>query len=252
MAAERFLRFWRALDARFERVEPAWWGAVVTDRRFPRVWDVNYARVEAPGEVGVDEVMAALRPALRRAGARWVHLVLHRPEEQTDLIAALSVRGDRLSWDAVMEQTDPRPGPAGVPVEEVIRPDEAFWEAFRASLREFRIDDPGAVRELEAMERSVLLPVKRWFVVRVDGAIASLGALVALEGLGYVDHVLTFPAARGRGYAGAIVARIADEARAAGSERVFLLTEEGSPAARVYARLGFRTVGRLGSTLRPA
>lgn len=251
-AADRFLPFWQAFDGLFERVEPRWWGAVVTDRRFPAIWDVNYARIDAAEPVREDEIEASLRPALRRSGAARLHVVLHRPEEQTDLMAALSSRGDRLAWDVVMERTGPAPGPADVPVEEVGRPDDAFWDAFRASLAEFRVTDREAVRQIEAMERQVLLPVKRWFVVRSQGAIASLAALVTLAGVGYVDHVVTFPPARRRGYAGAIVTRITEEAGAAGCDRVFLLADDGSPAIRLYERLGFRTAGRIGSTLRLA
>lgn len=268
MGAERFLPFWRALDLRLERAEPTAWGAVVTDRRFPLVWDANYARVEAADPPALAEVEAALRPALARAGARHIHVVLHRPDEQAALLAALSARGDRLSWDVVMEHAgrpgEPR-GPAGGPAPggsgpaplapgtEVVEvePDRRFWGTFRASLAAFGVTDPAALDQLVALEREVLRPVKRWFAVRADGGIASLAALVVLAGAGYVDHVVTFPAHRRRGYAGALVARLVAEARAGGCDPVFLLAEDGAPAVSLYERLGFRTVGRIGSTLAP-
>ncbi|HWO70048.1 MAG TPA: GNAT family N-acetyltransferase [Actinomycetota bacterium] len=264
MDADRFLPFWRALDGLLERVEPTPWGAVVTDRRFPHVWDANYARVEAAEPPPLAEVEAALRPALARAGADRFHVVLHRPEEQADLLVELSARGDHLSWDVVMEHR-PRPdGRAGEPGPPASHPrlapgaeiaevelDRRFWGTFRASLAAFGVTDAGAVEELVALEREVFGPVKRWFAVRADGEIASLAALVALAGAGYVDHVVTFPAHRRRGYAGALVARLAAEARAAGCDPVFLLAEDGAPAVRLYERLGFRTVGRIGSTLAP-
>jgi hypothetical protein len=54
---DHVVRFWRSLDLCFGRVEPTWWGAVVTDARFPAVWDVNYARVDvAAGDPSLDEV----------------------------------------------------------------------------------------------------------------------------------------------------------------------------------------------------
>src|SRR2546425_1106997 len=132
---EPFIRFWRALDGAFERVEPTWWGAVVTDRRYPLIWDVNYARVES--------------------------------------------------------------------------------------------DDPALT--LAEVERYVLLPFgKRWFGVREGDTLVALGSLISHDGVGYIDHVVTFPQARRRGYASAIVARIVREARGSGAQRVCLLAESGS------------------------
>ena len=40
------LRFWRALDAMLGSVQLTSWGAIVTDERYPAVWDANYARVD--------------------------------------------------------------------------------------------------------------------------------------------------------------------------------------------------------------
>jgi hypothetical protein len=42
------IRFWRALDGLFGAPETTWWGAVVTDPRFPTIWDANYARIDRP------------------------------------------------------------------------------------------------------------------------------------------------------------------------------------------------------------
>ena len=76
----------------------------------------------------------------------------------------------------------------------------------------------------------------------------ALGALVLLAGLGYVDHVVTFPEARGRGHARAIVSRIVHEARAAGAGRIFLLVDPEGPVS-LYERLGFHEATRIASTL---
>ncbi len=253
MSAERFLPFWRALDARFERVDPAWWGAVVTDSRFPAVYDANYARVEtADPTLSAAEVEGALRPALGASGARHLHVVVHCPEDQTALLAELSSRGDRLAWDVVMEHRGDPPVPStDVPAEVVEAPDRSFWQRFRESLVEFGVTDASAREQLAAMERDILLPAKRWLVARRDGTIASLAALVALEGAGYLDHVVTFPEYRGRGLAGALVAHAVGLARSEGLDPVFLLAEEGSRAVTLYRRLGFRVVARIGSTLAP-
>ncbi len=94
---------------------------------------------------------------------------------------------------------------------------------------------------------------KRWLGVRDDdGAIVALAALVQLEGVGYLDNVATFPEARGRGMASAIVSRAIELARGSGAEHVSLFADPNAlPVVRMYERLGFREVGRLASTKGP-
>jgi len=95
---EPLLRFWRAHDALFERVEPAWWGAVVSDARFPAIREPNYARIETAEPVALAEIEERLLPAIRRIGGIGAHAVVFEPEEQTNLIAAASMRGERITW----------------------------------------------------------------------------------------------------------------------------------------------------------
>jgi len=94
---------------------------------------------------------------------------------------------------------------------------------------------------------------KRWFGVRNSaGTVVSLAALVVLEGVGYLDNVVTFPEARGQGYASAVTARAIAEARTSGAEHVWLLAEPAdAPVLRLYERLGFREVGKLAATRGP-
>ncbi len=251
---DHLLRFWRALDDSLERVEPAWWGAVVTDSRFPTIWDMNYARIEtARGDLTLTEVEAALRPALERSRATHLHIVLFYPEEHTSLLSELGTRGDRLSWDVAMEYRGvPVPPEAGAPVEEVTEFDDAYWLRHRESLREFDITDDAVADQLVRLEQHVMLPAgKRWFTVREGGRMVSFGSLLLLDGVGYVDHVVTFPAARCRGYASAIVERIVRECSLAGAERLHLLAEPDGKPVSLYERLGFVRIGQLASTLRP-
>lgn len=253
---EIVLRFWRALDGYLERVHPTWWGAVVTDGRAPQIWDANYARVEARTQApSREEIEAELLPALAEVGARHEHVVVFHPEDVPGALAALSTGGARLSWDTVMlhratgtlasARSDPEAG-----VEEA-EPDEAFWERQRASLAAFDVTEPSAVDQLTVLERDLIARAgKRWFAVREGDTIVSLGSLLVLAGIGYLDHVVTFPEARRRGYATAIVQRLLGEARRAGAREVFLLTDpDGGPTA-LYERAGFVATGRLGSSLR--
>jgi ribosomal protein S18 acetylase RimI-like enzyme len=245
---EPLLRYWRAQDELFDRVEPAWWGAVVSDPRYPRVQEPNYARIETGQHVRLAEVEEALLPAMTRCGSRRAHVVVFRPEEQTDLLVEASTRGDPILFDLVMEhpaavETDPDPR-----VEEVAVLDAAFWAAHRQSLRWFDVKDADVVEEVATIERDLLVPAgRRWFTVRHHGAFVAFAALLVLQGVGYVDHVVTFPEARRRGYAGALARHAASESATAGAERTYLLAERDGPAVALYERTGFRSVTTIAS-----
>ena len=251
---EQLHRFWIALDDLVADVVPTRWGAVVTDARFPDVWDTNYARVDVGSAVSLARIEADLLPALRRAGIEVEHVVSFHHEAHGDLLAELSSRGHHISWDLAMvhqrssEAAAPREGPT---VEE-LHPGEELWAAAAGSMRDvFAIEPAAAVEQLLILERAVLAPAgKRWFAVRgEDGRPVSLGTLLVLDGTGYIDNVATDPAARGRGYAGAIVTRIGQETHRAGAAGPFLLCDPGTPATvRFYERLGFAPAGFLAST----
>jgi ribosomal protein S18 acetylase RimI-like enzyme len=249
---DELIRSWRALDALFGEPEPTRWGAIVTDPRFPAIWDANYARIDRPVEdLGRAELERAMTPALRRVRARALHVVSFFPEETASLLAELSTAGDVLSWDVVMRGDPPnRVRRAGVAVDE-LPPGAELWDVVRRSLALFGIDDPIAVRQLLTIEREVLGPGgKRWFGVREDGRVVAVAAFLVLEGVGYVDNVATEPAWRGRGLASAIVSHLVDVAAAAGIDDTFLLVEPDGPVD-LYQRVGFAEVGRLASTRGP-
>jgi GNAT superfamily N-acetyltransferase len=245
----RLLELWRAHDAAFERAEPAWWGAVVSDRRYPAIHEANYARVEARTPVRLAEIMAGPDAC---ADPRW-HVVVFHPEEQTDLLAEAGTAGARLAWDLVMVRragpTD-RPG-AGpdVPTEEIRRFDDAFWRAHAESVRMFDVEDDDTLDQLQALERETLIPYgRRWFVVRGQGGgPVAFASLLAIGDAAFLDHVVTFPDARRRGYAEALTRRAVTEAAAAGAAWTFLLAEPDRPAERIYRRIGFEPVGYLSS-----
>lgn len=59
----------------------------------------------------------------------------------------------------------------------------------------------------------------------------------------YLDTLAVTEAARGQGLGGQLLEAAAERARATGLPRVGLLVEDGNPAARLYARQGFRVTG---------
>lgn len=247
-------RFWMALDERIGHVYPTWWGAVVTDERFPAVWDINYARIDAPApDLSLREVADALLPALADVGTEVFHVVSFHPEETSGLLVELSTLGHVLTWDAVMDlANEPSISVVDAAVEELEDGPE-LWSRVEESLALFEVH-PDVSTQLTALEEaSFAQGGKRWFGVRDEqGLLVSLAALVTLEGVGYLDNVATFPPARGRGSATAIASRAIAEARTAGAQHVFLLVDPHDTAiVKMYERIGFREAGRLAATRGP-
>jgi len=248
-----FLRFWRALDSSMERVVETPWGAVVSDARFPTIWDVNYARVDAERDVRLSDVRAALDSELARTGARHEHLVCFWPELQTGLLGELGRGGNRISWDIVMIHRGGEPEPPAIAVEEVKTFDDAFWRAVRTSLAAFDVTEPASLDQLMRLEREVALPDgKRWFSIRRSSGEEplGLGALIEHEGVAYLDHIVTVPEARKRGYGSAMVRKIVQVARDDGMHWITLLADRGGKPADLYRRLGFEDLTYLASSVR--
>jgi len=91
----------------------------------------------------------------------------------------------------------------------------------------------------------------RFFGVEVDGEIVAWSDLYVAQGVGQVEDVATVPEHRGKGYATAVVLRAVDEARRAGADLVFLVADDHDWPKRLYARLGFDTIGRVYKFIRP-
>ncbi len=68
--------------------------------------------------------------------------------------------------------------------------------------------------------------------------------------IGRFQDVMTLPAHRRRGLAGALLATAAGDAFAAGVERVAIVADPGGAAARVYERVGFRAIEHTASACR--
>lgn len=251
---EHVHRFWKALDERHFHAEPTWWGAIVTEARFPAIWDFNYARVDEPApDLTLGEVAGALLPALAEVGTDMFHVVCFYPEETTGLLVELSTLGHLLSWDLVMDLTDePSLEQSDVRVEP-LEAGEELWSRVEDSLALFGNDATVSEQLRRIEEETFSTDHKRWLGVRDDGGtIVALAALVQLEGVGYLDNVATFPEVRGRGMASAIVSRAIELARDSGAEHVSLFADpDALPVVRMYERLGFRGVGRLASTKGP-
>jgi ribosomal protein S18 acetylase RimI-like enzyme len=253
---EHVTRYWRAQDALSASNEPTWWGAVVTDDRFPRVWDVNYARVShATADLTMDEVSEALTPALRTAGAETFHVVSFVSDAAQALMDELMTAGHLLTTDLVMTLDATRlPNPDHSINVETLSPGEELWSHVRATFPLFGEDSAEAAEELLLLESGVMTPAgKRWLGIRDEaGSIVSVAAVGILDGVGYVDNVSTFPAARGNGFASQLTIAASRTALDAGASQVWLLADPSEDRiCRMYRRLGFDDSGTLRSSRGP-
>lgn len=87
----------------------------------------------------------------------------------------------------------------------------------------------------------VFQPNIRFFIARINDAAMGCGAIALIEDYAEIKRMYTREAARGRGVAEAVLARLEDEARAAGKSVLRLETGTLQHAAiRLYERCGFR------------
>jgi ribosomal protein S18 acetylase RimI-like enzyme len=249
---ERILSYWKASLRLHQRVRETPWGAVVTDPRYPLVYEANHACVLTPApELTVGDIRAELLPALEEAGARYEHIEFMDADDDSQALRDLVASPGEHHPDVVMvHEGGGRVRPKAVPdersgeieVHEVVQPDEPFWERYRLIPNQYGHALPDEVLgQMLARVKELFLPAgERFFVGSVGGAYAGVASVLTLEGVAYVDNVATLPEFRGRGVASATVGLAVRASLEAGARVVFLLAEEGGGPQRLYERLGFR------------
>ena len=216
-------------------------GLAVADRRFPHSRDDN--RLLVTGPAGADAVEARTGELAAELGWATPAATLLHPDSMATA-DELARRGWDVSSVVVMACWSP---PAAASAAEVVPQEEVhpLWErSWRRELagtpelaevvgqlvgREHRNDAAVQVVDLAVRERGRVVAAGQ---LRVDGATAA------------VESVLTDPAARGRGYAGAVLTGALSRAHEAGCDLVVLDAAEPDWPRSWYARRGFTVVGR--------
>jgi putative acetyltransferase len=90
-------------------------------------------------------------------------------------------------------------------------------------------------------------PHVRFFLTRLDGIAVGCGGVALFDGYAEVKRMYTRPVARGRGLAKALMRRIEEEARTAGTQMLRLETGiHQREAIGLYQSMGFRPCGAFG------
>lgn len=230
--------FIAAGDMRGARREPASVGVAVFDDSLPLRHDSNYLLVEA-GDVTAEELERDVHRLDRPA-------ILFRDAELGERLAPhFAGRGWFVHRGLLMAQRDPP-----VRASRTMHVEEVDESELRAGRRERLADEPWArddlVGQLLDAKRVIARHVEaRFFAVRADGRPVSWTDLYLDGRTAQIEDVATLPAYRRRGYARAVVAHAADEARRAGCDLVFLATDAEDPVPqRLYRTLGFTEIGR--------
>jgi ribosomal protein S18 acetylase RimI-like enzyme len=249
---DRALAFEEALSARSaERIVPFRSGRAYFNDSFPRVWDLNFLRVD--GGKAVDPGELAAEAELLHTDAGHTHRRVEVPDENVG--ARLEPFFRRLGWkierDVIMvyRGAGERSADTSI-VEEVAAEDLLPLREEYARAEPWATDDE-VVREVLAANRIwATIANARYFAVRVDKAPVSAAELYSDARVAQVEDVVTLPAYRGRGFASAVVLQAVEEALAAGSNLVFLVAADDDWPKELYGRLGFEVVGRTWSFLR--
>jgi len=249
---EPILSFWIAslrLQAAFRDTS---WGAVVTDSRYPGVYEANHGSVlRLAPTLTLEDIRAELVPALEQAGATHEHIEIMDADEDSPALEELLASPWEHDPDVVMvyegkdSLRDQKPASSevsdGIQVEEIVQGDDSFWQLYRMVPNEYGETLPDYVLDqMLARVQDLFVPAgERFFVGTIERAIAGVVSVLTLEGVAYVDNVVTLPQFRGRGVATAGVIQAVSASLEAGAEAVFLLAEDGGAPQRLYERLGF-------------
>jgi ribosomal protein S18 acetylase RimI-like enzyme len=260
---EPILSFWMASLHLHAHVGQTGWGAIVTDPRYPRVYEANHASVLRPApDLTLQDIRSELIPALNRAAATHEHIEIMDADDDSPVLRELLASPGEHDPDVVMVYEDKAPAagrqvlspePDGIRVEEVAAPDDSFWDLYRLVPNEYGETLPDDVLDqMLARARDVFVPAGQWFLRgSVNGQVAGVVSVLPLEGVAYIDNVVTLPTFRGKGIATAAVTRAVSKSIEEGAEVVFLLAEAKGAPQRLYERLGFRVHRRCHGFTRP-
>jgi GNAT superfamily N-acetyltransferase len=241
-ALARVLEFLRANLARTaDELRPIEEGCVVSSPSLPAVWSINHVRVALP--LGFESVVGLADQQMYRCP--YLQIVLEAQDTGTaleeefrdarwkterELLMVLSARPDRETDTGIVADA----GEAEVA------------EVMRRWYGEDELEPRTLAQVVEFSRRESRACRDRLLGVRSsDGQLVAIGKLRGDGSVAQVDDVYTTPEARGRGFGRAVVTRAVELARDAGHDLIFINADDNDWPKELYARIGFRPLGRL-------
>jgi GNAT superfamily N-acetyltransferase len=231
----------RRTEMRGSHEEPCRFGTVLLTPELPLRHDSNLVYADAlPQEATAADLAAETDRVLGAAGLG--HRLATVPDPDGGRLAdGFRALGWQVQRHLVMAQRRPPERTAATAA--VVEVDEPRLRPVREAItRTYPWGSPEVARQLAAAKRLIRGEV-RFFAVEVDGEIAACTDLYLSDRDGQIEDVVTLEPHRGRGYAGAVVLRAAEEARRAGADLVFLVADDEDWPKELYRRLGFDDVG---------
>lgn len=235
------------------RTERFRWGTAFFHDRLPRVWDLNFLRVEgAPPDL---DARALAGEADRLQGAAGLeHRMVSIEDDRTG--ARLSPELRSRGWSAetlvIMVHRRSPYRPVNTTIVREIDDDTAasVTEAFTRTQPYGRED--ATVRQIIEMRTVIAGAVPtRHFGAPDSGDPKSFCDLYSSkDGIGQIEDVATLEAYRGRGLATAVVAKALEESVAAGNRITFLTADADDWPKDIYGKLGFDALGYKHSALK--
>ena len=224
-----------------DRVEPFEGGTAYLCDRLPRVWDLNFMRVEAAGPELSARALSREAERLQGGTGLW-----HRRVTVEDEATARRLLPEfrELGWTVQRHVVMPYRGggETGADRDSVVEVDpETVRDARPRFLGEARLGaDPEAVRQLSDRVLVTAEAIRlRLFAATVDGAVASICELYSDGRTAQIEDVATLSRYRGRGLARAVVTRALEESGRAGHDLTFLVADADDWPQQLYKRLGF-------------
>jgi ribosomal protein S18 acetylase RimI-like enzyme len=234
------------------RVSPFKWGDAFFHEGLPRVWDMNFLRVDGDSP-DMDARSLAQEADLLQGGAGLEHRMVSIEDDRTGERVAPLLRTMGWSVECLVIMCHRRPPYREVDTTMVNEIDEDTAAEATASFTRTQSygQDDETVRQITEMRKVIARAVPtQHFGADVAGTTVSFCDLYSKDGIGQIEDVATLAPYRGRGLATAVVAKALEVSIAAGNDLTFLTADNEDWPKELYRKLGFVELAYKHSALR--
>jgi len=244
---ERALEFIRWIEDRNATVRQAFaWGTALFNQDFPKVYDLNFLRVDGHPRVTAEELIAQADRLQGSAGLEHRKVVINDQWMGERLAPSFEAAGWSLAKLVIMVRRRPvdrRFVPGSAREIEL----ETMKRARRLGLElDESFHDEETIDQLEEMcDLLVNSGNARCFGVPADDKTVATAELYSDGRTAQIEAVFTLVDYRRKGHGRAVVALALQEAVAAGNDFIFMLADADDWPKDMYERMGFDPAGYL-------